>query len=962
VNSTLIPSAADPWTEITPRLPGFRATGDGRGKALCILHDDHKPSVDVKRADNGNLLLYCPVCGEHFDAKRYMEKLGLPAAGLFASPFDKCETPPARKQTSGKKKKSKRIHPTPAAALDACRWALEQSDADGRKWQLVDEARRFPGGTLYEQRAEPVGATDGDKKFCVAGLVPGGYIAGDAHLTKLPLYIGGGADTLPPGDTLDIHEGAKKADIGNAVGRPSVAPAHGANSPHRSDWTVCRGRRVAVCIDNDDPGRRFGRAVAGLAFMAGAASVRIVTLTPDITAGDIVDLAERFKSDTAALSTAIGAAVNAAQPEKAEDHQPATATQTEPSAAAADETAGQPTIIVRHRQLPEITAEEISALAAANDPPVVFTRGGAPVSIRLAEDGRCIIAAMNETAMRSRLARVARHVVIDIRRRKVAVAPPMDVVRDLLAQDLPQHRREDGRLSFPPLEAITATPVLRPDGTILDSAGYDASTRLYYAPPQTQTVPPVSARPTPDEIREALGLIDQAVGEFPYESEADRANAIATLLTPSIRQAIDGKSPLAIVDAPQAGTGKSLLVEAIGMIAAGDFPAMMGAPSEDAEWRKQITATLLNGPTVIAIDNIDAPLTSPSLARALTANVWSDRRLGASDQLQLLNRATWLATGNNVEIGGDLPRRCYVTRLDAKTARPWRGRTFRHPDLLRWIGANRGRLVWACLTLCRAWHVAGRPVPIDATVIGSFEDWSRTLSGILHVAGVTGFLTNLDSLYEQADEGGGAGGWESFLRAWRDRFGSDSKSAGQIIEELEAETGAAMREAMPDTLAGFVVLQPAGYMQGARFTIRDAGRFKIKMGKALRERIGRRYGDDGLHLERHEDSHSKSALWSVCGECPEFTPRKNGTPRSHSPQTNDGNGKHLPETAGSAGSVSTFGARAIAHTPAHGRAGAHGLGASHSPQLPALPANEDSAGPDAYEAQERLAIQSEGKE
>ena len=120
---------------------------------------------------------------------------------------------------------------------------------------------------------------------------------------------------------------------------------------------------------------------------------------------------------------------------------------------------------------------------------------------------------------------------------------------------------------------------------------------------------------------------------------------------------------------------------------------MMGAPTDDAEWRKQITATLLPGPTVVIIDNVEEPLSAASLSRALTANVWSDRVLGLSQQANIQQCATWIATGNNIQVGGDMARRCFRIRLDAKSARPWKGRTFTHPNLLEWVRENRGRLV-----------------------------------------------------------------------------------------------------------------------------------------------------------------------------------------------------------------------------------------------------------------------------
>jgi len=83
------------------------------------------------------------------------------------------------------------------------------------------------------------------------------------------------------------------------------------------------------------------------------------------------------------------------------------------------------------------------------------------------------------------------------------------------------------------------------------------------------------------------------------------------------------------------------------------------------------------------------------------------------------------------------------------------------------VRANRGRLVAACLTICRAWIAAGRPRGTRS--IGSFETWAQVMGGVLGVAGVSGFLGNLDEMFEAADVEGGA--WRAFVGAWWDRRG-----------------------------------------------------------------------------------------------------------------------------------------------------------------------------------------------
>jgi hypothetical protein len=335
------------------------------------------------------------------------------------------------------------------------------------------------------------------------------------------------------------------------------------------------------------------------------------------------------------------------------------------------------------------------------------------------------------------------------------------------------------------------------------------------------------------------------LGDFPFVDSASRANALALLLTFVLRPAILGPVPLAIIDKPGPGTGASLLAEAVSTIATGRPAAMMTVPREEDEWRKKITAALLAGATAITIDNVVYSLASVHLAAALTSRTWEDRILGRSELARLPQRATWMATGNNLKLSGDMPRRCYWIRLDAKIARPWErpARTFRHPDLLKWTRRYRGNLIAAVLTLVRAWFAAGRPKGAVPTM-GGFEDWTRVVGGVLAFAGMQGFLENRQALYEQLDEEGPA--WEAFLNAWYRKYCSRGITVADLTIAMRAN-GSRLRRFLPSELAD---------------ALEGAGSFEKRLGKALASRADRIHGD--FRLERAgTNPHDKVTRWKV---------------------------------------------------------------------------------------------------
>jgi hypothetical protein len=212
----------------------------------------------------------------------------------------------------------------------------------------------------------------------------------------------------------------------------------------------------------------------------------------------------------------------------------------------------------------------------------------------------------------------------------VGVAPPKDAVEDIISMSEPP---------FPVLEGIVETPVVRPDGSILAMSGYDVQTALYYKPDPNLSVPDVPKSPSPFDLAVALAVIDEVFTDFPFVDQAARANAVALLLTVIARPAIDGQVPLALLDKPSPGTGATLISKVISEITTGRSAALMTAPRNDEEWRKKVTATLLEGPLIIIIDNVKGALSSDSLSAALTSANWKDRRLGVSETIEVPQRA-----------------------------------------------------------------------------------------------------------------------------------------------------------------------------------------------------------------------------------------------------------------------------------------------------------------------------------
>ena len=411
-----------------------------------------------------------------------------------------------------------------------------------------------------------------------------------------------------------------------------------------------------------------------------------------------------------------------------------------------------------------VTDEALNALKLSNRNPRHFRLGTMLVRVRSGQGGHSI-EQHTENSLRGLLDRSARWAKAfgsKGDKKLVVTPPPKHIVRDL--QSLAEWPSD----AFPPLEAIVRCPTYSKDGSLIDQPGYHPGSRNFYSPPSDLTVPPIPDHISKDVLEKAKGLLKELLVNFPFKTDGDYANALAVPLTTLARDMISGPTPFMLIEAPVMGTGKTKLAEAL-LIPALGRPSTTTQPENDDEWRKSITASLLNSPQAIWYDNLAGSLKSQKLEQVLTSDVWTDRFLGETRTVSLPVRCTWLGTANNLQIMGDLHRRIVWIRLVSLMERPEDRdpSQFKH-RLPEWALDNRGEILWAALVLIRAWVEQGRPLGPQS--MASYESWAKTIGGILQVAGIPGFLEAQKERRIDSDDS--ASQWEAFLKSIHENLGS----------------------------------------------------------------------------------------------------------------------------------------------------------------------------------------------
>ncbi len=265
----------------------------------------------------------------------------------------------------------------------------------------------------------------------------------------------------------------------------------------------------------------------------------------------------------------------------------------------------------------------------------------------------------------------------------------------------------------------------------------------------------------------------------------------------------------------------------------------------------------MRGASVVVFDNVIHRLDSGDLCKALTETLHADRAFRTHEQIILPVKCTWLATGNNIQLGGDMPRRCYCVGLDAQTSQPHLRDGFQIPDLRTCFLEYLGGLLAALLTLAHAWLVAGSPKP-DLTLLGSFERWSVIVGGILQHSGICGFLNNSKGMSRESDPESVQ--WEGFLLTLKEVFYGEPFTVADLVEKLNAKTANPNdpRKSDPTEQAQHLRAMLPDFL--AEFADRE-GSFQRRTGHCFAERAGRRFGDS-RPLERGEVSH-KVQEWQV---------------------------------------------------------------------------------------------------
>lgn len=364
----------------------------------------------------------------------------------------------------------------------------------------------------------------------------------------------------------------------------------------------------------------------------------------------------------------------------------------------------------------------------------------------------------------------------DKKKKSVEIDPPDKVLATLVKL---------GHWAFPRVAGIINSPTLRPDGSVLSDKGYDEKTQLWCWPDDNFKLPEMPARPTKKDAQAALEMIKELLTGFAFQDEKlDRSVALAAILTTILRGAFD-IAPMTLFMAHMAGTGKSYLVDLISTIARGRPCPVITASRDETEMEKRIGSLLIESAPMISIDNLSFDLKGDLLCQMCTQQTVKVRVLGKSETPDCEWKGSLFATGNNVNLSGDMTRRGLICNLDAGVERP-ELREFEFSPIDR-VLKDRGAYIAAVLTIARAYVVGGKLERLEK--IGSYGQWSKFVREPLMWLGEADPAKSMEQAFKNDPNKSAA---ETLIAQWLEHLGTEQNYKVSEIVDKAKETQPSM--------------------------------------------------------------------------------------------------------------------------------------------------------------------------
>ncbi len=275
---------------------------------------------------------------------------------------------------------------------------------------------------------------------------------------------------------------------------------------------------------------------------------------------------------------------------------------------------------------------------------------------------------------------------------------------------------------LPRIELVSQSPLITPDGTVLQQGYHDHLGGVLITSPRTPDDVPLA-----DAVVALLELLE----DFRFSSPGDHARALASIITPALKMGgiLTGPIPIDVAEADQSQSGKTFRQKLVRAIYGEDAYPIARRNGGVGSTDESLSAALQSGKPFIAYDNLRGALDSQLLEMTLTWGKSVAVRVPHQGEL-LVNpsRVCFQITSNGVETTRDLANRSSIVRIK-KQPQGYNFKAYPEGDLLTHVEAHQPFYLGCVFSVINAWIQQGKPRSQDAR--HAFREWASVVDWIV---------------------------------------------------------------------------------------------------------------------------------------------------------------------------------------------------------------------------------------
>lgn len=283
-------------------------------------------------------------------------------------------------------------------------------------------------------------------------------------------------------------------------------------------------------------------------------------------------------------------------------------------------------------------------------------------------------------------------------------------------------KTDEAKKILPHVATLAAAPVLtgeRGKLRILYKGFHDVNDGIYVVNDSAAIlVPP---------LKEAVALIVSLLADYEFVTEADRARAVASFISPALHfgKLLDCDYPLDLAEADRSQSGKTYRQKLVSAVYSEQPYIIAKREGGVGSFDESVSTALIAGSPFILIDNYRGHFESQLVESCLRGAGDVNARIPHRGEIQVpVTHINWQLSSNGLDATRDFMNRSIITRI-CKQPPNFKYQRFPEGDLLAHVRANQAKYLGAIFAVVMEWDRRGR---LRSDENGhDFLEWTQTL-------------------------------------------------------------------------------------------------------------------------------------------------------------------------------------------------------------------------------------------